>query len=530
LHALSEAYDQKRNSLTYLKVQTKMKFLCSAAKIAIYFSFTVLWMALFINASQNNIIKMTDEWGNAVKVGNYIQAIEQFSTIRGCPKTIRIGMVMKVKEIDDDGNVLIRYGYYANEEDSLVSKKDTNKFVNLELEVFSTGITKSDLQGNWVNSLSFYFTVEDTLYTSMINENVFEIKETENEFILNQWVLMKKSKTLTWKKGNQEVFWYPTKMQKGEINITKDKNEYEQKINVQNPISYFQGNSNEIQSQAEEQAKILAEEQAKMFAEEKQIKMREEKEEREMQHALWLSEQDETYRGYFQGNFNEMQSQTEKQSKMLAEPKVGDYIQSIEEVETITKDQLKHIPCSVVMKIEEIDHDGDFLVRYGYYANKEVLEWVSKQDTNKFVNLMQKGEINITKEEQAKILAEQIKMREEKEELEMQHALWLSGTAELTKGILSEQEQRDTEIMNHALCVLCLGTFVNPTQITCGHTFCADCLQHLCNAPLLEGQNVGRKPCPTCRVDFDTNTNYAVNVEFRNQIEHMNNNNNNANQ
>jgi len=41
-----------------------MKFPCSAANIAIYLLFTFLWMALFINASQNDIIKMTDELDN----------------------------------------------------------------------------------------------------------------------------------------------------------------------------------------------------------------------------------------------------------------------------------------------------------------------------------------------------------------------------------------------------------------------------------------------------------------------------------
>jgi len=171
--------------------------------------------------NQEDNDKFLDRFINAIgetkdlKVGNYIQAIEQFATIGGCPRTIRIGMVMKVKAIDDDGNVLIRYSYYANEEDCLVSKKDTNKFVNLQLEVFSNGITVSDLQGDWVNSFSFYFAVTDRLYTSILNKNIFEIDETENEFFLNQWVLKKKSKTLTWKKGNQEVFWYrpfpPTK-------------------------------------------------------------------------------------------------------------------------------------------------------------------------------------------------------------------------------------------------------------------------------------------------------------------------------
>merc|ERR1712034_190528 len=127
------------------------------------------------------------------------------------------------------------------------------------------------------------------------------------------------------------------------------------------------------------------------------------------------------------------------------------------------------------------------------------------------------------------------KLLDEKDKLEMEKAILLSQlsqTAELTEGILSvqeqiqrDQEQRYTELMDHAQCVLCLETFINPTSITCGHTFCAACLQSFCNAP----QNVGRAPCPACRVEFDTNTNYAVNVEFRNQIEHMNNN-NNANQ
>jgi len=128
-------------------------------------------------------------------------------------------------------------------------------------------------------------------------------------------------------------------------------------------------------------------------------------------------------------------------------------------------------------------------------------------------------------------LTDQDKLLDEKEELQFQNALLLSQTEELTEGILSKQEQtkrdqkkRYTEFMDHAECVVCCGTFVNPTQITCGHTFCAACLQRFCNAR----RNVGKAPCPICSVDFDTNTNYPVNVEFRNQIEHMNNNNNNC--
>jgi len=80
----------------------------------------------------------------------------------------------------------------------------------IELDVFSNGITIIDLQGDWVNSFSVYFTVTDRLYISIINTNVFEIEETEDEFIFNQWVLKKKSNTLTWKKEEQEMFWYRT--------------------------------------------------------------------------------------------------------------------------------------------------------------------------------------------------------------------------------------------------------------------------------------------------------------------------------
>jgi len=211
----------------------KMKFSCSAATIAIYFLFTLLWMALFINASQEDNSKITDDLDNAMtqellqkeieivrnndadqditKYGDYIQAIKQVVTIGKCPKTtIRIGMVMKVEKIDGDGNFWMSYGLDGR--CCWVLKKDANKFVNLQPQVFPTGITRIDLQGDWVNSFSYYSRVKDTRY-HLCGSISNQIEETKNEFILtvhgNEWVLSKTSETLTWKnKENRKMIWY----------------------------------------------------------------------------------------------------------------------------------------------------------------------------------------------------------------------------------------------------------------------------------------------------------------------------------
>jgi len=169
------------------------------------------WNCTHCTFKNDPISKQCEACGRIfLKVGEYIQSIEQFVTItKDQPQKILSGVVMKIEEIDDDGDFRVRHGCYADEAE-WISKTDNNKFANLELDVFSNGITIIDLQGCWINSFSFDFAVTDRLYISIINENVFEIEETENEFILNQWILMKKSKTLTWKKGNQEVFWYRT--------------------------------------------------------------------------------------------------------------------------------------------------------------------------------------------------------------------------------------------------------------------------------------------------------------------------------
>jgi len=108
------------------------------------------------------------------------------------------------------------------------------------------------------------------------------------------------------------------------------------------------------------------------------------------------------------------------------------------------------------------------------------------------------------------------KLREENEML-------VEENAEMTKKLLTEREnnlQRSKNILEDAECKICTDTMVDPTEITCGHNFCAVCLHEWCIAPPL----VGKKPCPTCRVEFDTHTNYPVNVELRNVIENINNN------
>ena len=41
------------------------------------------------------------------------------------------------------------------------------------------------------------------------DKEIFEIKESDQNFEVNDWVLKKSSMTLTWKQENEEdVFWY----------------------------------------------------------------------------------------------------------------------------------------------------------------------------------------------------------------------------------------------------------------------------------------------------------------------------------
>jgi len=126
-----------------------------------------------------------------------------------------------------------------------------------------------------------------------------------------------------------------------------------------------------------------------------------------------------------------------------------------------------------------------------------------------------------------KLSNEQETNRLELQKLREQNEILVEEKAEMTKKLLTEREnnlQRNKTILEHAECTICTDTMVDPTEITCGHNFCAACLHAFCIAPPLEGQSVGKKPCPTCTVEFDTHTNYPVNVEFRNVIENMNNN------
>jgi len=79
------------------------------------------------------------------------------------------------------------------------------------LHVFSENITLQDLQGEWVNhedDLDEYFTVEG-ITGKVRDQVVFKIKETKEEFMVNDWSLKKQSKTLTWKLQHEhDRFWY----------------------------------------------------------------------------------------------------------------------------------------------------------------------------------------------------------------------------------------------------------------------------------------------------------------------------------
>jgi len=122
-----------------------------------------------------------------------------------------------------------------------------------------------------------------------------------------------------------------------------------------------------------------------------------------------------------------------------------------------------------------------------------------------------------------KLSNEQETSRLEIQKLLEKNEILMEEKAEMTKKLLTEREhnlQENKKVLEHAECAMCLGTMVDPTQITCGHNFCAACLHTLCIAPPL----VGKKPCPRCRVEFDTHTNYPVNVELRNLTENINNN------
>lgn len=81
---------------------------------------------------------------------------------------------------------------------------------NRQLHVFSQNITIHDLQGKWVNSTEQIFEV-----TGVVCKNGDLIIETDDKFILNNWILKKNSKTLTWKlEHNDDVFWYRSSMLK----------------------------------------------------------------------------------------------------------------------------------------------------------------------------------------------------------------------------------------------------------------------------------------------------------------------------
>lgn len=49
-------------------------------------------------------------------------------------------------------------------------------------------------------------------------------------------------------------------------------------------------------------------------------------------------------------------------------------------------------------------------------------------------------------------------------------------------------------------CMICFDSYTNPKMLTCGHTFCEDCLAGYNNSYIQQKKHVpGQLPCPTCR-------------------------------
>ena len=72
-----------------------------------------------------------------------------------------------------------------------------------------THITLDDIQGRWTNSNDDIFLVTGKTLKFIDDKEIFEIKESEQKFEVNDWVLEKSSVTLTWKQENEEdVLWY----------------------------------------------------------------------------------------------------------------------------------------------------------------------------------------------------------------------------------------------------------------------------------------------------------------------------------
>jgi hypothetical protein len=79
--------------------------------------------------------------------------------------------------------------------------------------VFDKSITKNNLVCQWYSSDSNNpkVTEAEELVVKWGKENTGIIKETDDTFTLDGYVLTKSSKTLTWKKpGEKDLVWYKT--------------------------------------------------------------------------------------------------------------------------------------------------------------------------------------------------------------------------------------------------------------------------------------------------------------------------------
>jgi hypothetical protein len=71
--------------------------------------------------------------------------------------------------------------------------------------------TIDDLQGEWLSSFDLCFVVNGN-QVKYTNGRVYEIEETDDRFILNDWVLEKDcahgAMTIIWSKENEDIFWH----------------------------------------------------------------------------------------------------------------------------------------------------------------------------------------------------------------------------------------------------------------------------------------------------------------------------------
>jgi len=216
-----------------------------------------------------------------------------------------------------------------------------------------------------------------------------------------------------------------------------------------------------------------------------------------------------------------LKKKEEDEEKLLTQQQ--DFLQEMEKLKETQEKQAK--------LLQEVKFEKSQLLKEKHEKEQNYLQ-EKKEDKEKQAQLLEEKEEKerILKEQrnylqiQEKLLKEKEEnyFQEKKENKEKEEKLQ-EEKAEMTKKLLTEREnnlQNNRNVLEHAECAMCLVTMVDPTEITCGHNFCAVCLHTFCIAPPL----VGKKPCPTCQVEFDTHTNYPVNVELRNVIENINNN------